>query len=59
MPGIYFHSLFGSRNWRAGVEESERYRTINRQQLDAATLDAEWWTCLLCVRRCSVDMPSC
>jgi sucrose phosphorylase len=41
VPGIYFHSLFGSRNWRAGVQETGRYRTINRQKLEAETLLAE------------------
>jgi sucrose phosphorylase len=36
MPGIYFHSLFGSRGWLAGVEQTKRNRTINREkcQLD-------------------------
>lgn len=33
VPGIYFSSLFGGRNWNAGVEETGRYRTINRQKL--------------------------
>ena len=33
VPGIYFHSLFGSRNWRQGVEITHRNRTINRQKL--------------------------
>lgn len=33
VPGIYFSSLFGGRNWSAGVEETGRYRTINRQKL--------------------------
>jgi len=33
VPGIYFHSLFGSRNWRYGVEKTGRYRTINREKL--------------------------
>ncbi len=32
VPGIYVHSLFGSRNWRQGVEQSGRYRTINRRK---------------------------
>ncbi len=38
VPGIYFHSLFGSRNWREGVEETGHNRTINRQKLDADDL---------------------
>lgn len=41
VPGIYFHSLFGSRNWLAGVEESGRYRSINRQKLDLQHLEGE------------------
>jgi sucrose phosphorylase len=41
VPGIYFHSLFGSRNDRAGVEESGRYRSINREKLDADVLLAD------------------
>jgi sucrose phosphorylase len=41
VPGIYFHSLFGSRNWSEGVEQTGRYRTINRQKLQSAELEAE------------------
>ena len=41
VPGTYVHSLFGSRNWRAGVAETGRYRTINRQKFERARLDAE------------------
>jgi glycosidase len=33
VPGIYVHSLLGSRSFRAGVEETGRYRTINREKL--------------------------
>jgi len=33
VPGIYFHSLFGSRSWKEGVELTGRNRTINRQKL--------------------------
>lgn len=33
VPGIYFHSLFGSRNWKEGVEVTKHNRTINRQKL--------------------------
>ncbi|MBL7161642.1 MAG: sugar phosphorylase [Anaerolineales bacterium] len=40
VPGIYFHSLFGSRNWREGVEETDRHRTINRQKLQLDELEA-------------------
>ena len=41
VPGIYVHSLFGSRSWRAGAEQTGRHRTINRQKFDRATLEAE------------------
>jgi glycosidase len=41
MPGIYFHSLFGSRSWPEGVQITGRNRTINRQKLDAALLESE------------------
>jgi glycosidase len=33
VPGIYVHSLFGSRGHRAGVEQTGRYRSINREKL--------------------------
>lgn len=33
VPGIYFHSLFGSQNWPEGVAQTGRFRTINRQKL--------------------------
>ncbi len=32
VPGIYVHSLFGSRSYPAGVEQTERYRSINREK---------------------------
>ncbi len=38
MPGIYFHSLFGSRNWTEGVNKLGHNRAINRQKLNADTL---------------------
>jgi glucosylglycerate phosphorylase len=41
VPGIYFHSLFGSRNWRAGVEQTGRNRTINRQKFERIPLENE------------------
>jgi glycosidase len=41
MPGIYFHSLFGSRGDRAGAEASGIKRRINRQKCLRATLEAE------------------
>jgi sucrose phosphorylase len=41
MPGIYFHSLFGSGNWREGVDLTGRNRTINRQKFDLARFESE------------------
>ncbi|MCA9934234.1 MAG: sugar phosphorylase [Anaerolineales bacterium] len=41
VPGIYFHSLFGSRSWPEGVQESGRFRTINRQKLQRDQLEQE------------------
>lgn len=41
VPGIYFHSLFGSRGWPEGAEASGRARTINRQKLKLAHLERE------------------
>jgi sucrose phosphorylase len=41
VPGIYFHSLFGSRSWHAGVELTRRNRTINRQKFDLAGFEEE------------------
>ena len=41
VPGIYFHSLFGSRGWQEGVAENGRYRTINRQKLGRQTIEEE------------------
>ncbi|MCP4543734.1 MAG: sugar phosphorylase [Chloroflexi bacterium] len=32
VPGIYVHSLFGSRSYHAGVEQTGRYRSINREK---------------------------
>ena len=34
VPGIYFHSLFGSRNYPEGVETSGIKRRINREKFD-------------------------
>jgi sucrose phosphorylase len=34
VPGIYFHSLFGSRNCYSCVEETGRARSINREKLE-------------------------
>ena len=41
VPGIYFHSLFGSRNWQAGVELTQHNRTINREKLERSALESE------------------
>ena len=41
MPGVYFHSLFGSRGDRAGAEACGIPRRINREKLDRARLEAE------------------
>jgi sucrose phosphorylase len=41
VPGIYFHSLFGSRNDRAGAEVSGIARRINREKLARAKLERE------------------
>lgn len=38
IPGIYFPSLFGSRNDDAGVQATGRNRTINREKLNADAL---------------------
>ncbi|MBL8050674.1 MAG: sugar phosphorylase [Anaerolineales bacterium] len=32
VPGIYFHSLFGSRNWNEGIKQTGHNRTINREK---------------------------
>ncbi|HTI99597.1 MAG TPA: sugar phosphorylase [Dongiaceae bacterium] len=41
LPGIYFHSLFGSRGDRTGAESSGIPRRINRQKLTRAKLETE------------------
>jgi len=41
VPGIYFHSIFGSQNWTEGVEKTGRHRTINRQKVQYAQIEAE------------------
>ena len=40
VPGIYVHSLFGSRNWRDGVAQTGHNRTINRRKFQRAHLEA-------------------
>ncbi len=41
IPGIYFHSLFGSRGWSEGVKQTNRHRTINREKCQADKLENE------------------
>ncbi len=41
IPGIYVHSLFGSRNWSAGVEKIGENRAINRMKFDKHSLLSE------------------
>ncbi|MCB8981121.1 MAG: sugar phosphorylase [Ardenticatenaceae bacterium] len=41
VPGIYFHSLFGSQNWYEGVQQTGRNRSINRQKLQRDLLEEE------------------
>ncbi len=41
LPGIYFHSLFGSRNWAEGVRVTKHNRTINRQKLVRMELEEQ------------------
>jgi glycosidase len=41
VPGIYFHSLFGSRSWPEGVTSLGYNRAINRQKLDRVEVERE------------------
>lgn len=41
MPGVYFHSLFGSRGWIEGVQQTNRNRTINREKCELESLQNE------------------
>jgi len=41
VPGIYVHSMFGSRSYHAGVEQTGRYRSINREKLRRDRLERE------------------
>ncbi|GIM47939.1 sucrose phosphorylase [Collibacillus ludicampi] len=41
VPGIYIHSLLGSRNDQKGVEETGRYRSINREKLSRDKVEEE------------------
>jgi sucrose phosphorylase len=41
VPAFYFHSLFGSRGWLEGVQQTGQKRSINRQKLSRAVLETE------------------
>jgi glucosylglycerate phosphorylase len=41
VPGIYFHSLFGSRGWPEGIRRTGARRSINRQKVMRAELNAD------------------
>lgn len=41
VPGIYFHSLFGSRSWQEGSAMLGHNRAINRQKFERDVLEAE------------------
>jgi sucrose phosphorylase len=41
LPGIYLHSLFGSRGWPEGIAQTGHKRAVNRQKLNLADLDRE------------------
>jgi sucrose phosphorylase len=41
IPGIYIHSLLGSRNWQGGVLQTGHNRSINREKLNLAILERE------------------
>jgi glycosidase len=41
VPGIYFHSLFGSRNWTGGLHFEDYPRLINRQKIARAELERQ------------------
>ena len=41
IPAVYIHSLLGSQNWTAGVDQTGRARTINREKLSADVVSSE------------------
>jgi sucrose phosphorylase len=41
VPGIYVHSLLGSRNWHQGVKETAQPRAINRQRFMRSQIQSE------------------
>ncbi len=40
VPGVYIHSILGSRNWVQGVSATGRARTINREKLQEVSVAA-------------------
>jgi sucrose phosphorylase len=42
VPGIYVHSLLGSRSWQEGVAQTGQNRTINREKLDLTTIEQDF-----------------
>jgi sucrose phosphorylase len=41
VPATYIHSLLGSRNWLAGMQQTGRARTVNREKLQIQNVVAE------------------
>lgn len=41
VPGIYFHSLLGSRNWKGDIDKTGHFRSINREKLKESNLRAD------------------
>lgn len=41
IPGIYYHSLLGSKGWKDGVKRTGRVRTINREKINLPGLENE------------------
>ncbi len=41
VPAVYFHSLLGSRGWPDGVKQTGRFRTINREKCELASVQLE------------------
>ncbi len=41
VPGIYFHSMFGSRGWMEGVIQTGHKRAINREKCQRVAIDSE------------------
>lgn len=41
VPGIYVHSLIGSRSWHEGVTQTGQNRTINREKIERLALESD------------------